>query len=91
MHEIYLSHHSTFIRDDERFTNRRYHEMLERKVNRKFPWCLNDINSYIRENVHALKVAKELRIFFPEDGKLMNFADWLEHTAKYCSTYELSW
>jgi hypothetical protein len=39
----------------------------------------------------ALEVAAELRMFFAGDRDLIVFADWLEETAAYCSTYELSW
>lgn len=91
MHEVYLSHHSSFIRDDERFDNRRYQEMLEKKVGREFPWCLTSINWYVRKASDALEVARELRDFFADDASLMHFAGWLENTAKYCSTYDLSY
>ena len=91
MHEICFSHHSSFIRDDERFENTRYQNMLEKKIGKPFPWCLNSINSYVRTKEEALEVAAELKTFFADDNSLLSFADWLEDTAQFCDTYELSW
>lgn len=90
MHEIMQYYGTNFIRDDERFDNRRYHKMLEDKYGISFPQCLQGINYTLRTSNDAKEVAKELRVFFPDDISLMHFADWLEETAKYCSTYELS-
>ena len=91
MHEMFEYYRTTFIRDDERFENRRFHQELEKQVGRKFPACLRNINWDLRTKADAIEVASELRVFFPSDTNLMFFADWLETTAKYCSTYELSY
>ena len=90
IHEIFTSYSTSFIRDEKRFTNRRYQEILEKKYNRAFPYCLENINWYVRSNHDAIEVANELRIFFPDDNRLMCFAEWLEDTATFCNTYELS-
>jgi hypothetical protein len=91
MHEIWSLFSSSFIKDDERFTNRRYRELLEKKNNKTFPLCLEDINWKLRTKENALEIAKGLEDFFPDDIKLQKFAKWLRITAKYCSTYELSY
>ena len=87
---MFDSYSVSFIRDDERFKNRRFQNELEVKVGRPFPACLTSI-CFISTSSDALKVAEELKIFFADDEDLMDFADWLEKTAKYCSTYELSY
>ena len=79
-----------FIRDDDRFDNRRYHKLLEDKVGLPFPECLESINYTLRTSEDAIEIAKGLRTFFASDHNLIMFADWLEETCKYCSTYELS-
>lgn len=38
----------------------------------------------------AIETAKEFRQYFPEDEILMDFAEWLERTSKYCYAYKLS-
>jgi hypothetical protein len=91
MHEIQILYGTNFIRDETRFKNRRFHKMLEDKVGRPFPDCLKSINWNVRTREDALEVAEELPIFFPDDQDLLHFADWLKSTAKYCSTYELSY
>lgn len=89
MHEVYVTHSLGFLRDDQRFDNRRYHAMLEKKVGKPFPQCLECI-PYLGTREGALDVADALSDFFGGDERLMHFADWLRVTAKYCSTYELS-
>ena len=90
IHELYESYGTNFIRDDERFDNRRFQKILEEKFSRTFPSCLKNINYYLRTCEDAIEIAAELRIFFSEDSRLMGFAEWLESTSKYCETYELS-
>jgi hypothetical protein len=90
LHEINVSHHTSFIRDDERFENRRFQAHLEKKVGRPFPQCLKEINWGLRTREDALEVAGELEVFFPDDLSLKSFASWLRKTAPFCSTYELS-
>lgn len=36
----------------------------------------------------AVRLATDLRNYYPEDEDLTYFADWLEHTAKYCYKYK---
>lgn len=91
MHEIYEMFRTTYIRDDDRLTNRRFQAELARKVGRPFPHCLENINWTLRTRDDANEVARELRAFFPEDCGLTIFAKWLEQTAPHCSTYELSY
>lgn len=91
MHEFITMTGTTFIRDDERFNNKRYHKMLEKKHDKPFPSCLEDINWGMRTDKDALKVAESLEEFFNDDENLQCFAEWLRTTAKYCSTYELSY
>ena len=79
-----------YIRDDERFTNKRYIAMIEKKVGRSFPLCLYLMMTCLDSRDSALEISRELRVFFPEDEGILQFADWLDLTAKYCSTYELS-
>jgi hypothetical protein len=45
---------------------------------------------WITEPKSALDAARSLRVVFPEDETLMEFADWLEKTAEWCDYYELS-
>lgn len=87
MHEMFSYQDTNFIRDDERFQNRRFSSVL----GKPFPMCLGNICMWIRSNCEAIEVAKELRVFFHDDSDLMYFADWLDKTAAHCSTYELSW
>jgi hypothetical protein len=90
-HEVFDTYSVSFIRDDERFRNRRYQKELENKVNHPFPTCLTHICCTITTSNDALQVAEELERFFGDDEDLMDFAEWLKTTAKYCSTYELSY
>lgn len=91
MHEIYDMYSTNFIRDDERFENRRYHALLEKRVGARFPECLKSLNWTLRTAKDAIDVADALNVFFANDKDLSHFARWLRATAKYCSTYELSY
>lgn len=90
-HELCSSQGTNFIRDDERFNNARYQKLLESRVGQPFPWQLSSINHNLSRKKDALEIAKQLRIFFKDDSGLLQFADWCEDTAKYCSSYELSY
>ncbi len=46
--------------------------------------------SVIRTPEDATLVANDLRKYLPDDEYLMYFADWLEHTSKYCYAYRLN-
>ena len=89
MHELYCSHGTNFIRDDERFTNRRYHSWLEQKLGKPFPKILQAINWSLRDAQDAVEIAEGLETFFADDESLQWFAKWCRETAKLCSTYEL--
>ncbi len=91
IHEMFEMYGTNFIRDDERFDNRRFQAILAKKVGREFPCCLKNINWTVRTSYKALEVAEELAAFFAEDKSLMHFAEWLRQTAQHCSTYELSY
>jgi hypothetical protein len=91
LHCFSTSHHSSFIRDDNRFKCKLYQNELSKKYDEPFPECLKDINWYINTPEEAIEVADGLRKFFPEDKSLLSFANWLEFTSKYCVYYELSY
>jgi len=91
MHEFITSHGTNFIRDDERFSNRRYIKLLEDKIGEKMSLRLQNINWTLRTREDAVHIAKGLRTFFPEDNLLQGFANWCDETSKLCSTYELSY
>lgn len=91
MHEIYSMCGTNFIRDNDRFDNRGYHKLIEDKVGLPFPECLKNINWTLRTSDDAIEIARGLRTFFASDHNLIMFADWLDETCKYCSTYELSY
>lgn len=92
-HEIHASYPTSFIRDDERFDNRRWIKMMEEKTGEEFPYVLESINYAMRTRENALTVANGIRTFFQDkdDFLLQRFADWCEKTAEVCSTYELSY
>ena len=91
MHEMCSRYGINFIRDDERFSNVRYHKLLEQKYGKPYPYCLEIIYFYVTTPDEAKTVSAELRTFFPDDRDLIDFADWLDETSEYCSTYELSY
>ena len=90
MHEMYEIYDTNFIRDDERFTNIRYHKEFEKQTGEPFPESLKRINWTLRTRDDALKVASDINNFFSEDKALSHFARWLKYTAQYCDTYDLS-
>lgn len=91
LHELYEIYSVSFIRDDVRFCNARYHKALEENVGKSFPACLKNICWTLRTREDALDIARNLTTFFHDDEVLMYFAEWLTTTAKYCSTYDLSY
>lgn len=90
MHEIFFAYGTNFIRDDTRFTDVAYKWSLEKRVGKPFPLCLEFINC-IRTAEDAIEVADELKVFFPDDSDLMDFAGWLRDTAKYGCRYSFSY
>jgi hypothetical protein len=91
IHQITASHHSSFIRDDERLDSRYYQKLLEKKVGKPFPHILQNMNFYIRTPEDADEAADAILDFFPDDPSLMGFREWLLITSKYAVCYELSW
>lgn len=91
MHEIWSTYSTSFLRDDQRFQNRRFLKMLEEKTGKEVPVVLTNMNFCIRTAEDAVEAASGLETFFSEDKWLVHFAQWLRETAKYCSTYELSY
>lgn len=88
MHEMLVFYRINFIMRDERFLNRRFHHMYERKHGKPYP--LEDIR-FIRRKETAVRIATALEAEFPDDGEgYRAFATWLRETAKYCSVYEES-
>ena len=91
IHEFCCYHHSSFIRDDERFENRRFQKHLCQKLMKDvFPSCLKNICWELRTREDALEIACALDVFFFDDKNLAQFAEWLRQTATCCSTYQLS-
>ena len=94
MHQIWCTHHSNFIRDDDRFTNRRFQTMLCKRLGKDeeaFPSCLTNICWSLTTRDDAIEIAQALGEFFADDRCLTGFAEWLRKTATCCSTYELSY
>lgn len=91
IHELYEIYGVNFIRNDERFTNPRFHRELEKRMNKPFPSCLLNICWDLRTREDALQIAEALKTFFLEDEGLTYFAKWLTKTARYCSTYDISY
>lgn len=91
IHDFFVYYGTNFIRDDDRLSNRRYHLVLEEKHQQAYPYCLININMYLRTTKDAIEIADGLTIFFGDDECLMDFADWLKKTSKHCSIYELSY
>jgi len=85
----YTSYGTNFIRDDKRFTDKKYHQILEKKVGKPFPNCLQFLNFYITNNKESIEVAYALDLFFADDENLKDFSEWLRYTSKTCSIYEL--
>ena len=94
MHEIWCLHCSSFIRDDDRFTNRRFQTMLCKRLGKDedaFPSCLENICWSLKTREDAIEIAQALGEFFADDEHLTGFAGWLRDTATCCNTYELSY
>lgn len=91
IHKIFAIKAVKFIRDDSRFNDIYYKNMLEKKHGKPFPFCLQNILYSLKTVKQANEVADQLCIFFADDYKLMNFEKWLRETAKYCIGYELSY
>jgi hypothetical protein len=91
MHEIDTSWSTGFLRCDDRFVNRRCHRLLEERVGQPFPGILHDIDWSVRTRADAIESADGLETFFADDEPMIKFARWLRLSAKYCTTYELSY
>lgn len=91
LHEFSASYPTSWIRDDDRFSNRRFKMYLAEKFGKPFPECLENINWCLRTRKDALKVASALDEFFYDDTECGRFAEWLRETAEFASTYELSY
>ena len=91
IHEMYYSVGTNFIRDDERFENRRYqYHVLEQKFGERFPNKLCTMNHTIHNDDNAREAAEALEKWFSEDEHLLNFSKWLRETSRVCNIYELS-
>ena len=64
IHDFWSFYGTNFIRDDDRFSDERYHRTLIEKHDRLFPDCLTNINLYLRTEKDAIEIADELTIFF---------------------------
>ena len=82
IHEFFDSYGTNFIRDDIRFSNRRFMQNL--------PNCLSDINYGLHNTEDAIEIAEAIDEYFADDYKLMGFAEWLRTTARNGCMYELS-
>lgn len=94
IHEIHSSYGTNFIRDDNRFNNKTYQRMLEKKYMKPYPKCLRNINWSLHTARDAVEIAEGLDTFFSEDDEdedLMHFSKWLKQTAKCNCVYELSY
>lgn len=87
-HELYIYYP---IAADERFTNERLHQTLEKKYGYPFPGCLYDMPWGIRAPQDANVAALSLRLFFPHDTRIQRFADWLEKSSLYCTSYQYTY
>jgi hypothetical protein len=77
-HKLINFHSCKYIRD---------HESFER---RDLPFHVTNCLYCITVPEDAIRVAKDLRIYYPNDEDLLHFADWLEETSKYCYKYHYS-
>ena len=89
MHEISCSYPINFIRDDERFDNRRFQAMLCRRLGKDegaFPYCLTHICFNLATRKTAIDIAQALEEFFSDDRDLLHYAAWLRDTATLIET-----
>ena len=84
LHVLYESHGCKCIRDHELL---RYDAFPPPKY--EIPWSITMWSS-IRNPENAMDTATDLRKFFSDDYMLMQFADWLERTSKYCYAYSVN-
>lgn len=61
-----------------------------KKLHEKPPNMLGTCLLWIRSSDDAIQIAKNLRDYYHDDDVLINFAEWLETTSKYCHLYKLS-
>lgn len=105
IHNLSSSYPVNFIRDDNRFTDKYYHKMFEKKHGVPFPNSLRCLLFGIHDKKDALEIAENLEKYFPYDENietdeatdnnsnysLMCFAKWLRQSAKYNLYYELDY
>jgi hypothetical protein len=78
-HEIFDMYQTKFLLD---------HPLLN---NATIPLCLHNINFTLKTPEDAKEIAATLRAYFPDEPRLMNFANWCENTSHHCLKYELSY
>lgn len=83
---LFEIHYCNSIRDHAKLNGRDYSYDPARK---EVPHYLRNCLTYITEPEDAAKVAADLKEYFAEDERLMEFAEWLEKTSKYCHAYRL--
>ena len=81
IHEIIEDTGVNYIRDHEGLKND--HPMC------KLPFHLSCCLTVLDTDEDAKKIAKDLRLYFPDDDKIDMFATWLERTSQYCYAYKL--
>ena len=84
------SYSTSFIRDDPRLDDRLLIDRLEAESGLQYPSVLEAMNFLIETDEHALVAARGIKDFYPDDTRLMQFADWLTGTASHCREYRIS-
>jgi hypothetical protein len=83
MHDLIDFHGCKYIRDHKLLNNN--HPSLP-----ELPERIRHCIFYIRTPEDAIRIATDLRDYFPEDEDILYFANWLEKTSKYCYAYRIS-
>lgn len=94
LHYLCSAYRVNFIRDDNRFNSKYYHEEFALKHGVDFPECLNGILHNIHKSKDAEEVAENLIKYFSKDDpddSLVYFAKWLQNTSKYSLYYRLDY
>ena len=82
MHKLIEFHPCNYIRDHKLLNN-------DNPNSKELPLHISCCLYCLHIPEDAIRIANDLRIIFPEDDKLMYFAEWLETTSKYCYAYRL--
>ena len=87
--EIYEMHSSRDLVRDERLKNQRFLDVLSKRAGTPFPSRLRSLLGWgtICDRDDAAKLSNDLRIFFPDDQKIMFFAGWLRDMSRVCKTF----